>query len=66
MLDFIHFKALRQILEHYEFKVIVEEGYPQVYSKTMPKGLLKIVYALDRLLAKWKGLAANILILAVK
>ena len=59
-------KALTRLLEHHGFKAIAYKGFPQIWKKTQPKGVLKLISVLDKLLSKYSKLAPNILILSMK
>jgi len=59
-------KSIVGLLEYHRFKVMICKGFAQIWSKTKPKGFLKIVFTLDKMLSKYSKLAPNILILARK
>jgi hypothetical protein len=59
-------KALKGLLEFHGFEMISSKGYAQMWSKTRPIGLLRLIYRLDVALAKGASLAANLLMLAKK
>ncbi len=58
--------VLEDLLKHYGFKIILSKSYAQIWSKTKPSKLLKLVYHLDKLLENRQPLAANLLVLVKK
>jgi hypothetical protein len=58
--------TLKGLLEFHGFEMLSSKGYAQMWSKTRPIGLLRLIYRLDVALAKRASLAANLLMLAKK
>jgi SAM-dependent methyltransferase len=58
--------SLEGLLTYHGFKIVTAKGYPQVWSKTIPSGILKFVLYIDQLLSHKTTLAANMLVLATK
>jgi len=58
--------SLRKLLMAHGFEIKRIKGYPQVFSKTQVKGIIRLVYHVDKLFARIASTAANLLFLAVK
>ncbi|MBS7618858.1 class I SAM-dependent methyltransferase [Candidatus Bathyarchaeota archaeon] len=58
--------SLKGLLSFHGFKIGKSKGYSQVFSKTLIKGPIHLIHALDRLFAKKATIAAQLLIMCSK